>query len=503
MTAKTLMIQATASDAGKTLLVAALCRIFSNKGYKVAPFKSQNMSLNSFVTSNGKEISRSQVLQAMAAKIDPIVEHNPILLKPKGNNKSQIILMGQPYMDYDVENYYDKIIPDLIPKIKDSLTYLMENNDIVVIEGAGSPAEINLKENEIANMFVAKLHKIPVILIADIDKGGVFASIYGTVELLDKEERNLINGFVINKFRGNRELLMPGINQIENLTQKKCLGIIPYIKNLYLPSEDSLGIKNSTNIGKINIFIINFPKISNFTDFEPLSWHPEVNLTYVKSPAQIKDPDLIILPGTKNTVSDLEWLKKNGFIELLKLYRKESILIFGICGGYQMLGKEIIDLGIEGDIKKKYEGIGFLPILTEFKLYKKITKQVKLKIIGLNHFKGEIINGYEIHMGEIKFLSQVYPIFESIINSNETVLSPVGITNDLQTIIGTFIHGLFENDGFRDKLISLLLKKKNYREDLSKNYQFKNTINENLNKLAYEVEKNIDINTILKIIGVD
>jgi adenosylcobyric acid synthase len=468
MAAKTIMIQGTSSDAGKTLFAAALCRIFRNRGYKVAPFKSQNMSLNSFVTSNGKEIARSQVIQALAAKIEPIVEHNPILLKPKGNNKSQIILMGDPYMDYKVGDYYDSIISQLIPAVERSIRFLMENNEIVVIEGAGSPAEINLNDREIANMFVANLIQSPVILIADIDRGGVFASIYGTIELLKPNEKDLIHGFVINKFRGDIELLLPGIHKIENLVKKKCLGVLPYINNLYLPSEDSLGMKDTNQGGKINIFIIKFPKISNFTDFEPLSWHSDVNLSYVEYPNQIKKPDLIILPGTKNTVSDLGWLKARGFESLLKTYQKKGVLIIGICGGYQMLGERIIDNSIEGEIDQNYEGLKLLPISTMFKEYQKITKQVTVKISGLSNFEGEIIKGYEIHMGEVSFLSPIKSIFDSLEKNNDNIPPSIGITNNSQTIIGTLIHGLFENDGFRNKLIDLLLRKKTNKSSSNK-----------------------------------
>ncbi|MFX1317361.1 MAG: cobyric acid synthase [Promethearchaeota archaeon] len=496
------MIQGTASDAGKTLFAAALCRIFRNRGYKVAPFKSQNMSLNSFVTSDGKEIARSQVIQALAAKIDPIVEHNPILLKPKGNNKSQIILMGHPYIDYSADEYYNSIIPELIPAVKKSLLYLMENNEIVVIEGAGSPAEINLNDREIANMFVANLNQSPVILIADIDKGGVFASIYGTIQLLKLNEQDLIHGFVINKFKGDIELLLPGIHKIENLVRKKCLGVIPYINNLYLPSEDSLGIKDTNQGGKINIFIIRFPKISNFTDFEPLSWHPDVNLSYVEHPSQIKKPDLIILPGTKNTVLDLEWLKARGFEPILNSYQEKGVLIIGICGGYQMLGEKIIDLGIEGESKENYDGLKLLPISTMFKEYQKITKQVLVKITGLANFEGEIIKGYEIHMGKVNFLSPIKSIFKSLKNTDDNISPSLGITNNSQTIIGTFIHGLFENDGFRDKLIDLLLKKRDFKLNSNKTYNFNNKINKNLDILAQVVEANVDIDEILKIMGI-
>lgn len=296
MKCKALMVQGTTSYAGKSMLVAALCRIFSDMGYKVAPFKSQNMSLNSFVTEDGAEIARSQAVQAIAARAKPISEHNPILLKPKGDLSSQIILMGKLFADYHVKNYYSDFIPQLIPSIKKSLSTLQENNDIIIIEGAGSPAEINLADVEIANMFVAKLINAPVILVADIDRGGVFASIYGTIKLLKTEEQNLIKFFVINKFRGDVKILKRGFDQFEDLVGKKCIGVIPYIQNLKLPAEDSLSLEESESIGNLEVKIIRLPRISNFTDFEALSWEPEVHISYVNSPEdQIKQTLLSFL----------------------------------------------------------------------------------------------------------------------------------------------------------------------------------------------------------------
>jgi adenosylcobyric acid synthase len=330
----------------------------------------------------------------------------------------------------------------------------------------------------------------------------VFASIYGTIELLKPNEKDLIHGFVINKFRGDIELLLPGIHKIENLVKKKCLGVLPYINNLYLPSEDSLGMKDTNQGGKINIFIIKFPKISNFTDFEPLSWHSDVNLSYVEYPNQIKKPDLIILPGTKTTVSDLGWLKARGFESLLKTYQKKGVLIIGICGGYQMLGERITDNSIEGEIDQNYEGLKLLPISTMFKEYQKITKQVTVKISGLSNFEGEIIKGYEIHMGEVSFLSPIKSIFDSLEKTNDNIPPSIGITNNSQTIIGTLIHGLFENDGFRNKLIDLLLRKKTNKSSSNQKYEFNNRINENLEKLAHLVESNVDIGEILAIMGI-
>ena len=309
------------------------------------------------------------MVQAIAARAKPISEHNPILLKPKGDLSSQIILMGKPFADYHVKNYYSDFIPQLIPSIKKSLSTLQENNDIIIMEGAGSPAEINLADVEIANMFVAKLINAPVILVADIDRGGVFASIYGTIKLLKPEEQNLIKFFVINKFRGDVKILKRGFDQFEDLVGKKCIGVIPYIQNLKLPAEDSLSLEESESIGNLEVKIIRLPRISNFTDFEALSWEPEVHISYVNSPEDLDQADLIVIPGTKNTISDLEWMEQKGFTSKLHELKKLGYLIMGICGGYQILGKSIIDMNIEGNSIGEYQGLGFLPIRTEFKSF--------------------------------------------------------------------------------------------------------------------------------------
>ena len=492
------MVQGTTSHAGKSLLVTALCRIFSDLGYKVAPFKSQNMSLNSYVNENGDEIARSQVVQAIAARTKPIAEHNPVLLKPKGENSSQIILMGKPFEDYSVKEYYSKYIPKLIPYIKNSLSKLLDQNDIIIIEGAGSPAEINLMEKEIANMYVAKIARAPVILIADIDRGGVFASIYGTIKLLKPEDQDLVKYIVINKFRGNIELLKHGIDQIEQLVDKKCIGVLPYVKDLKIPAEDSVSLDEIDKTGNININIIKLPQISNFNDFEALGWEPEINLSYITSPDDLDNSDVIIIPGTKNTIKDLLWMNQKGFTSKILELKKKGHLIVGICGGYQILGRTILDMNIESNREGIYKGLDLLPIKTEFLCYEKITRQVKLKIVGLHQFRGLLIEGYEIHMGKIIYEDNAIPLLEFQNTKSNSQSHFDGAINEKNNVFGCLIHGLWNNDQFRKEFIDLLLSKKYKNGVKAKKSNFQEMIENNIQKLADIVRENLDIEEIIR-----
>ncbi len=497
------MIQGTTSHSGKSFLVTALCRIYRNMGYKVAPFKSQNMSLNSFVTRNGFEIARSQVIQAIAAKTLPIVEFNPILLKPMGNKISQIILMGEPFADTAPKNYYHHFIPKLIPYVENALLKLLEEYDIVIIEGAGSPAEINLRDNDIANMFVAKLYKTPVLLIADIDRGGVFASIFGTVKLLIPEEKNLIKFYIINKFRGEAKLLNNGLEQLNKLIGRKCLGIIPYIDDLKIPSEDSLSLENHISRGCIKIKVIRLPRISNFTDFEPLHWEEDINLSYVDDPNKLIDADVIIIPGTKNTIKDLKWMIEKGFFSKLKELERLNYMIFGICGGYQILGKTIYDKKIEGDFENKYYGLGFLSIHTEFLSYNKITKQIQAEIINFPIFKGNVVKGYEIHMGNVKLEDTAIPFLKLLRDNNSKKNKIIGVINKKRNVIGTYLHGLWDNDSFRHRFIDYVISKSNKKSIKSEKTNLNDLIEENIEKIAHIVEKSIDISEINKLLGIE
>ena len=359
--AKTIMIQGTMSNAGKSLLAAGLCRIFHQDGYRVAPFKSQNMALNSFITSEGLEMGRAQVMQAEAAGIEPSVLMNPILLKPTNDVGSQVIVNGEVLGTMSARDYF-KYKKKLVPDIMKAFHKLAEENDIIVIEGAGSPAEINLKSEDIVNMGMAKMAKAPVLLAGDIDRGGVFAQLYGTVELLEEDERKMIKGLIINKFRGDKSILDPGVAMLEEKCKIPVVGVAPYM-NIQLEDEDSLTERfdRHQEVGVIDMAVIRVPRISNFTDFNPFESIPGVSLRYVQHPSDLKQPDVIFLPGTKNTMDDLKWLRESGMEALILKAAASGTLIFGICGGYQMLGENLSDPhGVEAGGTMR--GIGLLPV---------------------------------------------------------------------------------------------------------------------------------------------
>ena len=442
-----IMVQGTTSYAGKSFLVMALCRIFRDKGISVAPFKSQNMSLNSYVTKDGKEIARAQVLQAFAAGVEPSVEMNPILIKPTGESKSQIVVNGRPYKDIKAVDYYKDFASKEGLKIaKDAFEALEKKHDLIIIEGAGSPAEINLYHQDIANMQIADMADAPVILIADIDRGGVFASIYGTLALLKEEHRGRVKGIVINKFRGDINILKPGIKEIEGLTKKPVLGVIPYIEDLKLPDEDSMSLQHvKESRGSIKIAVIRLPRISNFTDFDPLL-NDGANVKYVEEPEGLKSTDAVIIPGTKNTIEDLEWLRERGFEEGIRAVYG-TVPVIGVCGGYQMLGNSITDG------PKRVKGLGLLDIETRFEGYEKTTRQVSGKVTATKGMfegtAGNEIHGYEIHMGETEPGAAVDSAFE-------LEEGPEGAVDKDGMVFGTYLHGIFDSPSFRNGFLRFL-----------------------------------------------
>ena len=401
--AKIIMIQGTCSNAGKSLLCAALCRIFRQDGYRVAPFKSQNMALNSFITADGREMGRAQVVQAEAAGIAPDVRMNPILLKPTSDVGSQVIIMGEAQGNRTAREYWGRK-KALLPIIKDAFDSLAAENDIIVIEGAGSPAEINLKQDDIVNMGLAKLVDAPVLLVGDIDRGGVFASLYGTVKLLEEDEQARIRGLIINKFRGDVEILRPGLTQLEDLTGKPVIGVVPY-GHFDIDDEDSLSERLDAKAAPalVNIAVVKLPRLSNFTDFSALSRVSGVSVAYADKPAQLAGADLIILPGTKSTLADLRWLRESGMEAQILKAHAAGTPVFGICGGYQMMGEVLVDeKGVESDLPSRTSGMGLLPLKTEFEK-EKIRTQVEGafgQLDGcLGGLSGKSIEGYEIHMG--------------------------------------------------------------------------------------------------------
>jgi adenosylcobyric acid synthase len=450
MPAKTLMVQGTASSVGKSILVTALCRILRQDGYTVAPFKAQNMALNSFVTREGGEIGRAQAVQAEAAGVEPTVDMNPVLLKPEADSRSQVIVLGKVAKNLKASEYYD-YTPFLLQTIEASLNRLRAAYDIVVIEGAGSPAEINLKEREIVNMRIARLAGAPVLLVGDIDRGGVFASLVGTLELLTAEERDLVKGLIINKFRGDLELLKPGLVMLENRALKPVLGVVPFFRGLSIAQEDSVFLEDKAPVAPgqgLNIAIIRLPHISNYDDFDPFE---EMGCTvrYINEAAELGRPDLVILPGAKSTIPDLVYLKQKGLDRAIIRLADGHTPVIGICGGYQMLGNAIHDpQRIESDITS-VEGLGLLNCETIFQAEKR-TVQVKARMLcreGLfKGLEGIEVNGYEIHMGQTTGTEKA--AFQ-VLNtpSGETDFFDGAVGNN-GLVLGSYLHGLFHNESF-------------------------------------------------------
>ncbi len=559
MSAKYFMIQGTSSSAGKSSVTAGFLRYFANKGLNCSPFKPQNMSLNSYVTDDGFEIARSQSMQAEAAGIKPTKFMNPILIKPSENNLMHLIVNGKFFGNMTFQEYNSKKA-QFIKVIKKSFEELLDKNDIVIIEGAGSPAEINLYDADVANMGFAELYDIPVILVADIERGGVFASIYGTIMLLPDKWKKLIKGFVINKFRGDESILKPGIEIIEKKIGILCLGVVPYIKNLYIEAEDSLSLEYYDNIKKIlpdknnltannnfrkfksealknknsrfKIGIVQLDSISNFNEFDPLFLDDRFDASFIKNPpAQDIDIsrylngfDIIIIPGTKSTIPDLKKIKKNGLFNCIKNYRNNSDgIIIGICGGFQMMGKNINDpMRLESQ-ESTIEGLGFFDMETVLRK-EKILFNRKYKInneLGFftdKRYEEIVLDGYEIHNGVSSFNFNTADAKEADIKTEEIFSDFAGkgiisISRDSENIlIGTYVHGLFENDIFRNIIVSALVKKKiknkDYRnkriqnliinENITRHHDFyyKKIKNYNFELLAEVLEKNINMTLV-------
>ncbi len=506
------MIQGASSHSGKSLITTALCYIFTKEGYKVAPFKAQNMSLNSYVTIKGEEISRAQALQAFACNIEPQSYMNPILLKPKGNGEVQIVLMGKLYKDLNYRDYYSSfVLREGLEAVKKSLEILKRDYDVIVIEGAGSPAEINLYDFDISNMKIAEILNCPVLVVGDIDRGGVFASLYGTLSLLKENHRELVKGLIINKFRGDKEILGEAIKRIELLTSKKVLGIIPFIEDLILPQEDSLSLEGNYNYepDKLNVGVIRLPRISNFTDFDPLNYS-KVNVYYFSNPNLLERFDLIVIPGTKNTVQDMLWLRNMGIFDSLKEVRKrEKIPMIGICGGYQILGKKILDeKGIEGGKGAIYYALGFLEAKTSFDLYEKVTRRVKGKVIAEKEIiakaLGNEIQGYEIHKGILErgIDKPLVSIYEE--NGQRIKERFEGSISEDGLVIGTQIHGFFDMPSVRNSLLIFLAKRKGLGLDLElekMEHPIYNVWMRSIERLVRIVKDNLDMNFIYEIMN--
>ena len=497
--AKVIMVQGTMSNVGKSVIAAGLCRIFKQDGYRVAPFKSQNMALNSFITKEGLEMGRAQVMQAEAAGTEPSVSMNPILLKPTNDIGSQVIVNGEVLGTMSARDYF-KMKKSLIPEIMKAYKKLDENYDIIVIEGAGSPAEINLKEDDIVNMGMAKLVNAPVLLVGDIDRGGVFAQLYGTVALLEEEERNRIKGLIINKFRGDKTILDPGVEMLEEMTGIHVVGVTPYL-HVSLEDEDSLSerLEDKHAIGLIDIAVIRLPRISNFTDFNVFEGVKGVSVRYVSAANQLGNPDLIILPGTKNTMGDLLWMRQNGLEASVLKAHKAGTTVFGVCGGYQMLGKSIADPdGVEegGTIR----GMGLLDADTVFEAEKARTR-IEGRVLNpdgiLKPLAGAKVTGYEIHMGRTHVSSETMPFTEIVdtITGEHKIEGACG-----NNVYGSYIHGIFDNQEIAVKMVRAIAASKGITEEMDMEIDFAAFKETQYDLLADGLRKHLDMEEIYKIL---
>ena len=497
--AKTIMIQGTMSNVGKSLITAGLCRIFKQDGYKTAPFKSQNMSLNSYITKDGLEMGRAQVMQAEAAGIEPSVCMNPILLKPSSDTGSQVIVNGKVLGSMSAREYF-AYKKTLVPEIQKAFDALSRDNDIIVIEGAGSPAEINLKQDDIVNMGMAELVNAPVLLVGDIDRGGVFAQLTGTMILLTEEEQKRVKGMIINKFRGDKTILEPGIEMLEEKVQIPVVGVTPYM-NLELDDEDSLTERFDRKTKKelVDIAVIRFPRMSNFTDFNVFELIPNVSLRYVKKTGELGDPDMILLPGSKNTIEDLLWLRQSGLENMILKEASGGTIIFGICGGYQMLGEVLSDphhVETGGMVK----GMGLLPIDTVFSK-QKTRSRVEGRFLELDgdlcSLSGASFEGYEIHMGVSTQHGDGKPMIclEDRVNG---VKKPCGICRE--NVYGTYVHGIFDLADTAEKIVRAIGEKKGINLSDAPATDYRQLKEDQYDLLADELRKHLDMENIYEIL---
>ncbi|MCM3699875.1 cobyric acid synthase [Paenibacillus macerans] len=553
------MVQGTASDVGKSVIVTALCRIFTQDGFHTAPFKSQNMALNSYVTLDGREIGRAQGVQAEACGIAATTDMNPVLIKPTGDMHSQIVVHGQPHKHLSAADYREKFLPEAKPLVMAALNRLRRQYDIVVMEGAGSPAEINLKQRDIVNMNLAGWADAPVILVGDIDRGGVFAFLVGTLELLEPEERSRVKGFIINKFRGDISLLQPGLDWLERRTGIPVLGVLPYIPDLDIEAEDSVVLDTYPSVAgesareqaAVDIAVIRYPRISNFTDFAPLAAEPDVLLRYVDKPADLGQPDAIILPGTKDTIGDLSFLRKQGWDEAIRrcMELREHAQLVGICGGYQMLGVRLHDPeAVEAGAPRSAEGLGWLPLATTFRSGKKTVRVRGTTAIGHPvrlhppRHAALPIEGYEIHQGETVRLpadsasasaldsvtasdsasdsasacSSAGPVladmflirrevtgaFAGTPSSDEYKVCPEGVALADGRVFGTYLHGLFHNDAWRRAWLDGIRTAKGLAP-LGATFTAASRKEAAFNRLADHVRRHLKLKQIYEIAGLD
>lgn len=491
-----LMIQGTTSNAGKSILATAFCRIFTRLGYNVSPFKSQNMSLNSFVTRDNCEMGRAQVVQAQGCRKDPDVRMNPVLLKPNSNTGSQIVVMGKPVGSMGIREY-NRYKKELLPIVHKAYDELADESDIMILEGAGSPAEINLKADDIVNMAMARYADAKVLLCGDIDRGGVYAHFLGTIQCLDTVEQSFIRGFIVNRFRGDSSLLTSAHDFIIDKTGKPVIGVVPYLCDIAIPDEDSVSFKNAaknsimkTDAG-VTIAFIDLPHISNATDIDPFYIEPDVNVKIALSPDDLDNADIVIIPGSKNVVSDLNYLVNSGFSKKIhELHSQKRQFIAGICGGFQMLGLRLIDpFCIENSTETEIAGLGFLDIATTLERDKTLTLTT-----AADTESGSLCKGYEIHHGKTIYGENAIPV---LLNTNNEA---TGVRNSDGSVWGTYIHGIFDNDSFRRSFIdkARLIKSLPALHDVQSRYDIETAIE----RLADCVESSVDMNFIRRILDI-
>lgn len=486
---KTIMIQGTTSDAGKSTLVAALCRVFAEQGISVAPFKPQNMALNSAVTEDGGEIGRAQALQAIAAKVAPRIDFNPVLLKPNSDTGAQVIIHGKAISNMEAGAYHDykKVAMDAVLT---SQKRLSEEFELLVVEGAGSPAEINLRAGDIANMGYAEAVDCPVIIIADIDKGGVFAHLVGTLALLSESEQARVQGFVINRFRGDIALLQGGLDWLEEYTGKPVLGVLPYLHDLALDAEDAVAIDNTVKHARVSIAVLLLPHISNHTDFDALRLNPQIDINYVRHTQAIPNVDLIIIPGSKNVISDLAFLKNEGWEEQIKRHLRYGGKVLGICGGLQMLGTDIYDpAGVESS-SQHCKGLALGDFTTQLGVEKVLTQASA--VIHLNGGEAQV-TGYEIHAGQSHGPALEQPLLKFTTHPQNVIHD--GFISDDNNIAGTYLHGLFDSSAASQLILDWVLPNSGIEQQIDINTHRE----QQLTRLAQMCKQHLDISQITKI----
>jgi len=494
------MVCGTASNSGKSVIVAGLCRVLARRGVAVAPFKGQNMSLNSVVTLDGAEIGRAQGAQAEAAGVVAEAAMNPVLLKPMGDRRSQVVVMGRPWRVLEAGEY-QRAKPELRELVLDALADLRRRYDVVVLEGAGSPAEINLLAGDLVNLGLAERAGVPAVVVGDIDRGGVFAHLFGTVELLPGDLRRCVRGFIINKLRGDPALLGDGLAQLEGRTGVPTIGVIPWLEGVAIDAEDSLALASDSSLWPsdmvadevVDVAVIRFPRVSNFTDLDALSAEPGVSVRWVEHPAALADPDLVVLPGTKATVADLEWLRSRGLDAALRrlIGSARAPMVLGICGGYQMLGRRIVDeAGVEAD-SGAYEGLGLLELETRYAADKATRCRT-----GRERTSGIAVSGYEIHHGVAWPGERAIPWLELAADGS---VESEGIVSDYGSIYGTSLHGLLENDALRGRLLAEAARRREKRWSPS-GVSFAELRRAQVERVADACEQHLDLGVLWDIV---